>query len=151
MCHQQAQYAADRNIVYVVSIIFAARYSDQSGAEQRCEGEKDACEVGAWAVDVTLARNEESEVSQSAEGETTMSAREASPSIMEYVVVLLGADFECNELVRRRAWSGFTSRKQIWSRPPDCVLDDVGYEEREDHAYEPAENRDVCFVRARAY
>jgi hypothetical protein len=134
-----------------VPIVFAARYGNQSGAKQWGKSEEDACEVGARAVDVALACNEEGEVSQPTEGETAMSAREASPPIMKCVVVLLGADLKRNELVRRRAGLGFASRNQIWSWPPDSVLDHVGYKEREDHAYKPAEYRDVCFVRAGAY
>jgi hypothetical protein len=151
MCHQQAQYAAHSDIVDVVPIVFAARYGDQRGAEQRGEREEDACEVGARAVDVALACNEERDVAQSTEGETTVSAREAAPSVVECVVVLLGADFKGDELVRRRAGRGLASRNQIGAGSPDGVLDHVGDEEREDHAYEPAEDCDMGFVCARAH
>ena len=100
---------------------------------------------------MALACDEQGEVSQPTEGEATVSAREAPPAIVEYVVVLLGADFKGDELVRGRARPGLASRDQIGAWSPDGVFDDIGYEEGEDHAYEPAEDRDVGFVRARAH
>jgi hypothetical protein len=134
-----------------VPIVFATRYSNQSGAKQRCKSEEDAREVSARAVDMALSRNPQRNVSQSTERETAMSARKTAPSIMEYVVVRFGADFKCHELVRRRAGRGFASRNQVWTRSPDCVFDDVGYEECEQHANEPAEEGDVGFVCAGAH
>jgi hypothetical protein len=66
------------------------------------------------------------------------------------VVVFLGAHFERNELVCRCAGRGLTSRDEVWSWSTHSVFDYVGDEEREDHAYEPSEYGDVCFVGAGA-
>jgi hypothetical protein len=78
-----------------------------------------------------------------------MATWKAPPSIMQYMVVLFGADFKRNELMRWCAWRRLASRDEIGSWSPDSVLDDVGNEQRKDHAYEPAQNCDVCFVCAR--
>lgn len=75
-----------------------------------------------------------------------MSARETSPPIMQHMVIRLGAHFERNELMCRRAWLGFTSRDEIGARAADGVFNHVCYEEREEHADEPAKERDVGFV-----
>jgi hypothetical protein len=69
---------------------------------------------------------------------------------MQHMVILLGAHFECNELVCRRAWCGFTSCDEVGAWASDGVLDDVGYEQGQDHADEPAEDCDVGFMCARA-
>lgn len=79
-----------------------------------------------------------------------MSAGKAAPAVVQYVVVCLRADFPGHECVRGRAWRGFTAGDEVGARAADCVLDDVCYEEREEHADEPAEDGDVGFVRAGA-
>lgn len=79
-----------------------------------------------------------------------MSAGEASPPVMKNVVVFLGANFERDKLVRRRAWCRFAASDQIRSWPPHSILNHIGDKQRKDHAYEPAQNRDVRFMRAGA-
>lgn len=78
-----------------------------------------------------------------------MSAGEAAPAVVEHVVVCLGAHFKRDELVRGRAGRGLAARDEVGSWPSDSVFDDVGYEEREQHADEPAEDGDVRFMCAR--
>jgi hypothetical protein len=62
------------------------------------------------------------------------------------VVVCLGADFKRDELMRGCPWRGLAPRNEVRAWSPHRVLDNVGYEEREDHAYKPAEDRNVDFV-----
>jgi hypothetical protein len=131
-----------------VSIVFATRYSDQSGAKQGGESEKDACEVSPGAVDVTLSCDEEGKVSQSAKREAAMSAWEASPAVMQHMMILFRAHFKCHKLVRRCSWRRLASRDEVRPWPPYRILNDVGYEQRKYHAYEPAEDRDVRFMGA---
>lgn len=50
----------------------------------------------------------------------------------------------------RRAGCWFAARDEVRPRTADGVLDDVGYEQREQHADEPAEDGDVRFVCAGA-
>lgn len=149
--NRHAQHTPDRHIIHVVSVVFTAGYSNQRRAEKWSESKKDACEVGAGSVDVALSRDEQGQIPQTREAEAAMSTWETTPAIMQYVVVLLGADFECDKLVRGRTWRRLASRNEVGPRASDGVLDDVGDEEREDHANEPAEDRDVCFVRAWAH
>jgi len=63
-------------------IVFTTRNRNKRCAKQGCESEEDAGEVGAWAVDVALACDEEGEVAESAEGETAMSAWETAPPVV---------------------------------------------------------------------
>tara|TARA_R110002003_G_scaffold48_52_gene4327 strand:- start:4520 stop:4852 length:333 start_codon:yes stop_codon:yes gene_type:complete len=79
-----------------------------------------------------------------------MSAWKASPPIMQHMVVFLRAHLECDKLVCGRPWRRLAPRNEIWPRSPYGILDHVGYEERKDHADEPAEDRDVRFVGAGA-
>jgi hypothetical protein len=48
----------------------------------------------------------------------------------------------------RRSFIRLTPRNKIWPRPSHSILYEIGDEEREDKAYEPAEDRDVRFMAA---
>lgn len=67
------------------------------------------------------------------------------------MVVLLGADLVCDELVVWSARLRLASCNEIGTRPADGVFDEVGYEERKNERYEPSEDGDVGFVGARAH
>jgi hypothetical protein len=62
MRNRHAQHRPNTNIVYIVTIVFAAGDSDQGSAEERSESEKDTSQIGARAVDVALACDEESKI-----------------------------------------------------------------------------------------
>jgi hypothetical protein len=97
---------------------------------------------------VALTCEEQGKVAKPREAKAAMAAGKAPPPIVQHVVVLLGANLECHELVGGRAGRWLASRDQVGSWSPDGVLDDVGDEEGEDHADEPPQDGDVCFVRA---
>jgi hypothetical protein len=67
------------------------------------------------------------------------------------MVILLGADLKCHELVGWRAWRRLASCDKIGSWSPDGILDNVRDEERKDHADEPTQDGDVCFMCAGTY
>lgn len=97
---------------------------------------------------MALAGQEKRQISQTAKRKTAVAAGEAAPAIVQYVVVFLGAYFECDERVIGRSRRRLTSRYEIGTRAPDGVFDEIRYEEREDEADEPAQERDVRFVGA---
>lgn len=133
-----------------MSVVFAATYRNEGSAEQGRKSEEHACEVGSWAVDVALPRDEQREVAQPTEREAAMSARKTPPPIMQHMVVLFGAHFPRNELVCGGPWLGLASRDEIWSWSAHGVLNNIRDEQGQDHAYEPAEDCDVGFVSTRA-
>lgn len=69
---------------------------------------------------------------------------------MQNMMVLLGANLVCDELVVRRAWFWFASCDEIGSWSADCILYKVCDEKREDERDKPPEDGDVRFVSARA-
>lgn len=146
MCDCHSEERSDRDVVDVVSVVFAAGDGDEGGAEEGREGKEDAGEVCAWTVDVALACEEEGEIAQTTKGKTAMAAGETAPSIVERVVVGLGADFVRDELVSWRAGRGLASCNEVWARSPDGVFDHVGDEACENQTYEEPEEGDVCFV-----
>lgn len=95
---------------------------------------------------MTLSCDEQAQVAQAAEAETAMPAREAAPAIVENVVVCFGAHFVCNELVGGSAGFWLASSKKIGARAAYGVFHDVRDEEREEHADQPPEYCDVCFM-----
>ena len=82
MRNGHAQHRPNTNIVHIVSIVLAAGNSDQCSAEERSEGEKDAGEIGARAVNVALACNKKCKIAQTTEGETAMPTGETAPAIV---------------------------------------------------------------------
>ena len=146
-CH--AEHRAHSHIVYVMSVVFAARNGDERGAEQGCECHEDAREVCAGAVDVALASDEEGEISETAKGEAAMTARKATPAVVQNMVVCLGADLECDELMGGRAGRRLASRNEIWAGAPNGILDHIGDEAGENHADHEAKYCNVRLVRPR--
>jgi hypothetical protein len=67
---------------------------------------------------------------------------------MQGMVICLGADFECNQLVIRCAWRRLASRNEIGSWSADGVLHKVGNEKREQKGNEPSQDCYVRFVTA---
>lgn len=65
-------------------------------------------------------------------------------------MVLFRAHFIRDKLVCWCAWFRLASGNEIWSRPSHGILDNVRDKECQDHAYEPAEDRDVRFMCAGA-
>jgi hypothetical protein len=81
---------------------------------------------------MALAGQEKRQVTQPAESEAAVTRWKAAPSVVEHVLVLLGADFVCDELVVRCAWLGLASRNEIGSWPSNGVLDEIRNKECED-------------------
>ena len=67
---------------------------------------------------------------------------------MQHMVVCLRTHFKRDQLMIRRPFIRLTPRNKIWPRPSHGILYEIGDEEREDKAYEPAEDCDVCFMAA---
>jgi hypothetical protein len=95
---------------------------------------------------MALSRDEQGEVSQPREAETAMPARETAPAIVQNVVVCLSTHLERDKRVFRCPWGWFAARDEIGARAADSVLDHVCQEERQDHAGQPPEQRDVRFM-----
>lgn len=62
MRDRHTQHTPHRNIIHIMPVVLAARYSDQRRTKQRREKQEHACEVGAGAVDMALSSDEEGEV-----------------------------------------------------------------------------------------
>lgn len=146
MRNRHSNQRSDSNVVDVVSVVFATGNGNESSAKQGHESQQDASEVSAGTVNVALACNEEGKVPQTAEGETTMPAGKAAPSVVQGVMIRLGTDLVCDELVGGRTGRGLASRNEVWSRSTDGVLDHVGDEAREDQTDDQPENGNMCFV-----
>lgn len=73
-------------------------------------------------------RNAQTQVSQPAEGETAVSGREAPPSILQRVVVLLRTYVDRDEFGGGGALGGFAAGEQVGPRAADGVLEGVGQE-----------------------
>ena len=84
-----------------------------------------------------------------AESQTTVAAREAPPSIMQYVMICLCADIDRDQLMLRRPCLGLATRDQVWSWTARSVFDDIGNERSEDNADGKTEYGDVHSVGAR--
>lgn len=99
---------------------------------------------------MALARDEQAQVAQPGEAETRVARGEAAPPVVQHVVVCLGADFPGDEDICWCSGGRFAAREEVGARSADGVLDHVGQEQRQDHADQPAEQRDVGFVCAGA-
>lgn len=79
-----------------------------------------------------------------------MSRGETAPSVVQDVVVLLGADGVVHEGAARSPLCGFAAGEEVRARAADGVLDQVGDEEGEEEGDGPAEDGDVDLVGAGA-
>lgn len=93
-----------------------------------------------------LSRQEQTQVPQSREAETRMSARKTAPAVVEHVAARLGAHLDPDERILGRARRGFASRDEIRAGSADGVLDGVGYEGGQHQGDEEAQDRHMVFV-----
>jgi hypothetical protein len=150
MRHRHAQPTAHTNIIYIMPIILAPRNRNQRCAQQRRKRQQHPRQIRPWAINATLSRNHQTQISEPAERKTAVAGGKTAPPVVQHVVIRLGAHGDCHECVRGCTRCGFAAREEVGARAPDGVFDDVGDEEGEQQAGEPAEECDVRFVGAGA-
>lgn len=108
-CDEHTEQRACRDVVNIMTIIFASRYCYQRRANKGCQGQQDSRKIRVWSKDVHLPSKNQCQISQPAESKAAVPARKTPPSIVENMMIGFGANVDRDQSMLCRIVPRLTS------------------------------------------